>query len=272
MRTAIQNLWRVIIVAATLTGYASAQDTVRTRGTDDSRLSFALGCEPRYSALRDIGVSPIIYQAPGIGTCCAVILDNNIWRYQLAFCLSGHILCKDVIPVDDINVAGYGATVHLRLGVERHLTDIGNWWIWAGGHAENWLAIDYNDRYMNACVGMSNLTAPTLSIRGERTTGRLTLSIAAGAAPFGWWYRPGFAYVANYTTGASEVVAFADKYGLTIAFLPLLRGEAGARMMLSSDNWIGVVYHWNFFTTRNSGAWRYEAAQHSVRMEIGIGF
>ena len=274
MRKIVNSWWRALVLTAIVAtaSLTRAQDTVRSRGIDASRLSLTLGCGPIYGVARDCGVSPIIYQTPGINTYCAAILDNNVWRYQIDLHLTGHILCKDAIPIEDIDVAGYGLSAHLRMGLERQTMAQEGLRLWIGAGLEDWCSIDYNNRYMNACVGMGNLVAPTLSVRGEQTMGWLTLSIAAGTAPLGWWFRPGFAYVANYTTGETEVESFTDNYACHAAALPLLTGEVGAKIALSNGNKLGVIYQWNFLTTRNSGDWKYEAAQHSVRLELSIGF
>lgn len=275
MKTRGNHLWNIILPALLLllaTETVRGQEAEQHRGTAESQLWLTLGCEPSYGVARDQGVSPRTYQTPGMGTYCAVALDNDIWRYQLDVALSGHILCRKTLPLSEVDPSGYGANVHLGLRLDRQVLQRNEWRLWVGGGVEDWLAIDYNDRYMNACVGMGNLSAPTLSFRGELRMDWMTLTLAAGAAPCGWWYRPGYAYLSNYTTGESEIEAFADNYESHIAIFPLLNSEAGVLIALSSGNTLGIIYHWNFLTSRDVGPWRYEAAHHSMRIALSIGF
>ncbi|KWW31236.1 MAG: hypothetical protein AUK63_509 [bacterium P3] len=247
---------------------AAAQEESQQQQPDGYRMTLTMGIGPGYGVMRDQGVSPLLYQTPGVDTRWAVGIAKGPWRYEAALTLSGGILCKQTLPLRDIGISGYRVTAAIHMGVERCLAGHGRWRLWAGGAAEDWLAVAYNSRYMNACVGMGNLATVTLWGKGEYHTGPWSLWMTAGGAPIGAWYRPGFAYVDNYTNGETEIAAFGDHYEWSTTPLPHLTGGLGATLHLQNGNTLGINYTWHFFTTRHNGAWAYEAARHSLLLQF----
>lgn len=242
-----------------------AQDGDNPHSPTATRVTLTQSAGPAYGVMRDLGVSPRLYQAPGMAIDWSVDIERGIWRYQWKLQLFGGALCHQVLPLESLSINGADVRFALQLGLERQVLKHECWQVWAGAALEDRIMLAYNNRYMNASVGMGNLLAPTIWGTGECHFNRITLWLTVGGSPLGGWYRPGFAYLDNYSAGDTEVATFGNDYNWQCTFLPHLLGGLGVSWQLPNGNALGVTYGWHYFTTRKSGYWSYEGARHALQ-------
>ncbi len=247
-----------------------AQEPVAVCDTNDCRAFLTLGGGPSYGVSRDQGVSPIAYQLFALTPYASLTLDYGRWGFTTEMSMSAYLLTKNYHLLKELSIHGYGADLMLLSGFEQREFQSENLRIKLGFAGTGWLLMAYNGSFMNACVSMSALVAPMFYCKGEWDVGRMTLYASAGAAPVGWWYRPGFAYISNYSSGESEVATFNDDYHWRGTIIPLLKTELGIDYHFKSGHSLGATYTWFYLSSNRSGYWTYEAARHHLRLVLRI--
>ena len=263
---------RYLILVAMLLLVVSgrAQDRFFVADTDDCQAYLTLGGGLSYGVSRDQGVSPIAYQLIVLAPYTELSLDYGQWGFRTELSLSPYLLTKNFQLTEELSAHGYGADLMLLSGFEHRVLHREKVRVKVGLAGAGWLIMSYNSSYMNACVSLSSLVAPVISCKGEWDLWRFTLYGSAGAAPVGGWYRPGFAYISNYSSGDSEMAAFNDDYSWNTTLFPLLKTELGIDYRFKKGHSLGASYRWYFLTTRESGDWPFEAARHHLRLVLRI--
>ena len=233
-------------------------------------LRLTLGTSMDLGIQRDQGVSPRIYRNLGIEPRWAFEWQRARWRGNATLSIEGSLVGRDLLPLEDLDLDGYALTAMFHAGGERQVYTQGTWQLWIGAGIEDCWNITYNSRFENASVGSSNLIAIPLRLRAEWNWRRWLFGGLFDLAPLGFWRRPGFAYVDNYTTGDSEIETFGDEYRWNATALPHLHSELSARYILPSGNAFGLSYTWHYLSTHHSGAWRYDAATHALQLMVVI--
>ena len=265
-----KNILILIWVVVTLSGRATAQETVTATDTNSCRETLTLGIGPSYGVSRDQGVSPITYQLFALTPYSAFTLDYRQWSWNAELSLSAYIQTKNFHLLQDWSIQGFGVDAMMLTGCEYRLYQHEKWRMKVGFAATGWLNVAYNKSYMNACVGMSGLIAPLVSCKNEWDFWKITLHVTGSTSPVGWWYRPGFAYISNYSSGQTEVETFDDDYHWNATTFPLLKTDVGIDYHFKSGHTLGVTYSWLFVTSRKSGPWKYEAARHHLQLVFRI--
>lgn len=219
---------------------------------------------------RDQGVSPIIYHLLALTPYTALTIDNGQWKFEAALSLSANIQAKNYKELTNLTIHGFGADVTYTSGFEYNIYKKNRWRIGVGLSGAGWLMAAYNNNYFNACVGLSILVAPLATSTIEWNSDKLSTHLRCRVSPIGWWYRPGFAYISNYSTGQSEITTFDDEYQWSLAPFPLIETQIGIDYHFKNRHSIGIAYTWQFFTTRQSGNWTYEAARHHLHVILQL--
>ncbi len=148
--------------------------------------------------------------------------------------------------------------------------------LWAGGGIQTFYDIKENASMMNAAMGASiyeNLCAEGMAqydfayIKGGSHNlltayGKLSLPLA------GLVSRPGYAYMDNYTGDinlANTVLSDYETFGM---FFPGVSTDIGLYLNLLNGNRIGFNYRWDYLTTRNTGAYRFDNALHTFNLNL----
>lgn len=79
---------------------------------------------------------------------------------------------------------------------------------------------------------------------------------------------PGFSYMDNYASNINLVNTILSTYETRGMFFPGASTDVGLRFNLPNGNRIGLSYHWDYLTTRNSGYYRFDNAFHSVTFDV----
>lgn len=79
---------------------------------------------------------------------------------------------------------------------------------------------------------------------------------------------PGFSYMDNYASDINLVNTILSTYETRGILFPGASTDVGLRFNLPNGNRIGLSYHWDYLTTRNSGYYRFDNAFHSVSFDV----
>ena len=148
--------------------------------------------------------------------------------------------------------------------------------LWAGGGIQTYYNVKEIPSMMNASMGASvfeNLCAEGMAqydfafIRGGSHNlltayGKLSLPVA------GLIIRPGYAYIDNYTGDINTANTVLGEYETFGKLFPGVSTDIGLYLNLLNGNRIGLNYRWDYLTTSNQGAYRFDNALHSINLNL----
>ena len=221
-----------------------------------------------YSVFRDIGVSPITYQGVSLQPAFGATIEWDRWHIEHKGSLSGSVHCDQLFPLRNIALSGYGGIIESTNKGSYLWHHSGHWSIWSGIAINNYLGIKYIPRFMNASYAVDDFIKLSIHCRAEYTLKRFTFHGELQTAPFCICFRPGFSYIDNHTASMSFMECLFSSYEWNCIAFPNIESDIGATLNLNNGNKIRLAYRWDFFSTRNAGAWRYEEARHLIELTL----
>ena len=265
-------------VVALLVGVSLVAES-QTAGQTRYMLTFRNGAG--YGSFRDVGTSPRPYEELSIGPGLVFSAELKGWTFAGGFeTLGGLSTSKVKALIKKQQYTGYfGAGdvfVEARKTIWRNLEE--TWKIDLGGGLSNYTRVSYASKFQNASFALSDLFQPYFIFRAEYTIAD-TRSMAKlpgwfsafgelRIAPIGLTYRPGFAYIDNYTSGRETADYIFSSYRTGVAWLPYTSMAAGVRFNLRSGNRIGLAYRWSYRSTHGSDYWQYDEARHQIMVDF----
>ncbi|MBP5535962.1 MAG: hypothetical protein J6X62_04135 [Bacteroidales bacterium] len=262
-RFCLKSVEKKLLVAAVLSLFFAVAPT---RGQVSLSLSRGAG----YAMQRDLGVSPISYQ--GLAGRMGLGVDVRLPRWSIEIDRGTlAALYESGTFGEDGNSMGYGISSCQEVCALRQMWTHGRWLLMAGPMLSSNLALKLNPELFNASFGLSGFAS--LSLKGRicfdfgrededyrhyrfRFYGQQTLS------PMTLAVRPGYSYIDNYSGTTDQLSAFLETYELMALAAAEWHSELGVKMQMPSGNRIGLAYRWDYCTTYNAGAWRFDEAFH----------
>ena len=81
-------------------------------------------------------------------------------------------------------------------------------------------------------------------------------------------YRPGYAFMDNYTSELNLVNTILSSYEMSGMFMPGVSTDVGLQFNLLNGNRIGFSYRWDYLTTRKKGYYRFDNAFHTFSVDF----
>ena len=255
---------------------------LRAQAVTGQRLALTVRDAASVGLWRDWGVSPRVYQFAAIAQGVSMSGSVKQWTIFGDVDISGGLLSPKLVPVKKFSLTGYYGIVDVRVGTLRQVwqSTSGNWSIHVGASLSNYLFASYVSRFQNASSALTDLFQPELHFTAEYNLpnsnplivlpGWFTAYGTVSIAPFGLAYRPGFAYIDNYTSGREASDYVFSSYRASVAWLPRVQTELGVRFNLRSGNRIGLAWRWDCRASHGTALWDYEQATQSIVLNFVI--
>ena len=263
----------LVSLLAIITGLCGAEAQVTPK--QGCQVALTLGNEVGYALVRDQGVSPITFKGVAIAQDVGVTVALPKWVFDCHLELFGGAYFKE-LPRTIAMPPVVGASLTGHLGAQRKVLDAPAWQLFAGVAMADRAGINYFSQMMNASYAIDNIIGPEIEaalmfrpLKTDETPSCWGFSCQLGAMPFGWVFRPGFAYIDNFASTPNYDYLF-DTYSCTPTPFPYLESRLGAQLFLKNRNSIRIDYHWTFATTHSNGAWRLEVARHLISLQLNF--
>ena len=217
----------------------------------------------------DNGTIPFSYLGIGANLNMGATIEWRRCHVQTETRLFGNMLTS---------VGGYSFDIDNRTEFlyRVHANKRNRFQVWAGCDIQSFFDLKEIPALMNAAVGVTafeNLCAEGMLrydfafIRGGSHNlltlcGKLNLPIA------GLVVRPGYAYMDNYTSNINEVNTVLQDYETFGKWFPGIGTDIGLYFNLMNGNRVGFNYRWDYLTTGQKGAYRYDNALHSFNLNL----
>ena len=256
--------------------------SVSGQTTDRCRLTLGIGGGAGIASHRDLGTSPRVYDGLAARHSIDFGVDYKKWHWDGYLTISGGIYADDLMPLTKASFSKYGFAFESGIAARKELwADKSDAWHFdLGASLGSYTVINVASRFMNASFSLGSFWEPAVVARMEYTMPNMeSMAVLPGwfsahlemrLSPFGIAYRPGYAYLDNYTADREESKYILSSYKGSLTWLPLLAFDTGVHFNLRSGNRIGISYLWHWRSTLNSGAWRYDEAAHFVNVEFLI--
>lgn len=230
---------------------------------------------------RDYGTSPLTYRSGVAATMEARVTRERSEGLQLDFhgMVTGGMYHRS-LSTSPLSAEAFGANATLgakatwRRGLRRGRSEgrdegtAHNAALLAGCSLDNLLGVKYNTRHENASVGASEFILAKLHAGAEWTWGKCLLHAEASLAPLAVCFRPGYAYMDNYTEENSLLATLGNGYEWSAKPFAAVGTGIGARWTLKSGHRLGCEYEWSYLGTGGKGAWKYQTALHNLKFYI----
>ena len=219
----------------------------------------------------DEGASPLPYLGVGLYPHGGISMLRHETSYiALNFGILGNVVLSSA------STSAYDFGVDWDVEYLYRFYDKGNWHFWAGGAISNYIAVNYSPSLMNAALGYSlflfNGNAEGVAQYDFAKYGgdhNLLTAYAKLALPlFSLTNRPGFAYIDNATGHLTDNGSSETNRETRFMVFPGVSTDIGLYVNLLNNNKIGVSYRWDYLTTRNKGAYRFDHANHSFNLNF----
>lgn len=273
------NIPRLAAFIACLLCFATAD----AQSLGHPRFSLTLGTAAGYGVSRDLGTSPRPYENLSVGQSIAFNAEMVDWTF------TGQLAARGLLNTSKIkylmkngSYSGYGGTADVSVTARRRVWQNieATWSIAVGGGLSNHTYIGYAPQFMNASFSLTDLFQPDLQVMVQYDLPNSnTLVVLPGwfsayatltLAPFGLAYRPGYAFIDNYTGGRELKDYIFTSYRTSFAWLPHVTTEIGARFNLRSGNRIALAYRWDYRSSHGTGDWQFDEAGHLLLVEFNI--
>lgn len=222
---------------------------------------------------RDRGTSPLTYSGPVLRQDIDVEVRLRKWRIVMQTNILGGFY--DFESGKGISAYGIDGGIWLK-GMYRAWQKK-CWQLWTGISLGDEIGVKYNPSFENASIGLTNVLGLNLHALMElRTPVRPSGAhwIFHGelmVMPVGSILRPGYAFIDNYSDNSDGVLyTLLSTYESNTAAFPSFGTDFGAAYVLRSGNRVGLSYRWGYFTSGNSGAHRYDEANHMITANLMI--
>ena len=141
----------------------------------------------------------------------------------------------------------------------------------------NFLDVTVNPDYDNATAGVSEFAGAEVALRFEldpdalcsaRWLAMQTLHAEVGIMPVAAVLRPGYAYIDNYTSSQPVSSALFNEFTWSVRPFAGIYTSIGTDIFTEAGGKIAVSYVWNYHTTGNSGAWRFDHSYHLIAIDL----
>ena len=224
------------------------------------RCSFTGGIA--YSDFRDMGVSPITYSGPALNACFAFSRTAAQGRLSLEGNFLAGLYQDNVPPRHNFNNSSGLAQIRLKY---LHQFNAG---LNLGASVDNIFLLSHNSTFGNASFGAGDVTSvnlhlgyqtPLVLFRNKKTTWFVS---EIAFAPISLQFRPGFAYIDNYTEEIPTNSTYFNQYQWY--FSPFSALEASLGILIGRRN-LTISYHWQFITTWENAPHRMDFTTHSLQ-------
>lgn len=234
----------------------------------DVNLVFGGGFQ--YGIYRDNGVAPFCFKglsvAPSFGLTYG---DSYHTRFSITSTTSIGIYEDELPPL--LNFSAYDIhntiSVNLLFPIKKCVKDL-----WIGGAITNFMDIAVNPNYENASVGISEFLGPEIVARlyqcPPTNRNAIIFHEELRLMPFAAVLRPGYAYIDNYTSRQPVLAALFDDYEWSMKFLAGIATDIGFDIKTGRGNRICVSYRWCYYSSGNSGQWRFDHATHLINIDF----
>lgn len=228
------------------------------------------------SVLRDQGTSPLTYRGPEFSLSLGVARRSDCWRWYSTLMSSIGTTKSSLAGRFNYNRIGGQATLAIG-GMYRCRQ---GWLdIWTGGGLMSMGCLHYDPNLGNTGSLLTGLSAITLSgeiahrwthtTRHQKTRPQ-ELSLQMSLLPIGLYLRPGYGYNDNYTATTNLLEAILSSYQWNIKALAGIATSIRWERRLTNGNRIGLCYHWQYFSTGQTGTYRVDIANHTVALYLGF--
>ena len=233
--------------------------------TDIREWTLRLGGAAGYGRFRDMGTAPVSFGGPALQTVVGVWHDRLRWKFHLDMTTTLGYYEDALKP--KFNFSTFDISNSVRLKVYRRIFAHILSQEWVGVGFSNFLDITVNQNFENAAVGISDFLGPEIYFKGVQPIGFSWWSIYCeiGLMPVAAVLRPGYAYIDNYTATQPVLDAVFSDYQWNAKFMASISTEIGFRYWLENNNKLEFAYRWEFHSSGDSGAWRYDHATHMLQ-------
>lgn len=173
------------------------------------------------------------------------------------------------------NLGGTVTDVNLSTEFLYHFSRINRMNFWAGGTLQGFMDLKSIPVLMNAATSISlfgNLCATGLweydfAVNREKTHSWLTAFCKLNLPLFGLANRPSYSYIGNPTVNDGDL-SYLKEQETFGKFFPGLGTELGLCLNLLNDNHIKLSYRWDYLTTGQKDANRFDHAIHAINLSF----
>ncbi|MCR4660082.1 MAG: hypothetical protein K5650_07280 [Bacteroidales bacterium] len=215
-----------------------------------------------YATFVDHGTSPLPYQGLTLRMSTGLEVRWKSWLLEVGTDISGAIYSRATAKKPSISA--YGGMLNIEVGGLHCLAKHGRWQLWAGVAVADMAEMRYNSSLNNSSNTTDNFLIPQLRGRAEYKIQCWQLHTALAVAPTVWAYRPGYAFIENYSSVNSEVIILANNYRWSATPLGYISTSLGATLNMKHGNSLGISYKWQLIHTGSNDAHRMVLADHTL--------
>ena len=264
--------------------------------------ALSIGSSAGYAVYRDMGTAPFRFKGLVIQPAIGLEFDGmRRWNTSIKSSTSIGIFEDAVAP--KFNFGAFDICNTLRFKMQRNIASIfkrdydsapemkrkslvpENADVYfadiAGGFGfASMLDVTVNPDYENAAAGVSYFVGPELSLKGELSLNSLfnldwtkptkILFAEVGLMPLAAVLRPGYAYIDNYTASQPVASSFFDEFEWHLKPLAGMWSDIGFNIINEQYSRISISYFWSYFSSGNSGYWRFDRATHFLHIDFII--
>lgn len=248
------------------------RDLIISTSAGYSFWSLIAGSGSGYGVYRDLGTAPFRYKGlfiqPDLGL--EFRPANSQWAFSLVWTTSAGVF--ENAPKPDFNFNAFDITNTIRTKAIKYINRYWDINLFVGAALTNFLDVTVNPNYENAATGVSDFAGPEIIARGERDFGYSKWKCHAeiGLMPFAAVLRPGYAYIDNYTATQPVTAAILDNYEWSLKPLAGLSTDIGFDVSTGPGSRISFSYCWTYYSSGNSGYWRFDHARHMILIDFVI--
>ena len=265
--------------------------------------SLRIGSAIGYGVYRDLGTAPIRFKGtvlqPVIGlefggmrkwtttidifTSAGIFEDavepkfnfgsfdiSNTLRFKMRKYLAG-LWSPEKEDIDDKTELHFGNEDKYPMVNKRHHASLS-----LGMGVANFFDVTVNSEYENAATGISEFIGPEVSLRADfypdwisydRFSKQFHTEI--GVMPVAAVFRPGYAYIGNYTASHPVASSLLDEFEWRMKPFAGLYSDIGFDI-INGYNRISFSYLWSYHSSGDSGFWRFDHAIHLFLIDFTI--
>ena len=261
----------IIFYSATTPAFANQSQEGDTISKTKRVTCLVFGGGLQYGLYRDKGVAPFSFKGISyVPTIGLAIGDRDHTRLAISATTGIGIYEDELPPLLNFNTYDIYNTISIKYLFP--LTTIGGD-VWIGVGITNLLDVAVNPSYENAAAGISEFVGPEINIRhyhkpiatrNKVITFREELSLMPIAAMM----RPGYAYIDNYTSRQPVMAALFDDYEWSMKVFGGIGTEIGFDIKTEAGNKIGISYRWSYYSSGESGQWRFDHSAHLINVDF----
>ena len=253
---------------------AATGDSTRT-----STLWVQKGLGAGYTMFRDLGTGPIAFDGAALQSYAALHMVRPQWSFGLL--LRTELGALGYGSAEEMSLDALQLNTKLRIRAMRKISmSRGN--LLFGASLTSYLNVTENSNYENASAGISLFAGPDIVARYEFSVPRLIktkkrkanprphhLHAEMSLSPFAAVYRPGYAYIGNYTATQPVSKALFDGFSMRVKPFSAIETNVGIDYPIG-DNRLSINYIWNYHSSGKNDTWRFDNASHIVECVLTL--